>query len=154
MIVKTTLLNNDKLVTSGLLPLNIGIRTNGGDGGWNSLGYGGELTNIVKGSKTFYDKIQNYDYVGRLSGDYDSTDIWVERFHRNGKDMYILFKPFKFLDANLLVFDGEKINYEIDFGYVPSKITLTDNYGSSSNISPSQKITVSIENSVKYIEAE
>lgn len=94
LLFKKTLQFNNKSVLTGIFPLKIASRGNKGEFLWASLDIGGSITHTVKAVSILLDKLNQYNWVSHISGEFDNENqAWIEKFHLgDNKELYIFFK--------------------------------------------------------------
>ena len=153
LVLKRTLMSNSTPALSGALPLKIAPRGTIGEAALSSLNVDGTVTMHVKAMALLWSKLKDYSYTGHVSGAFDNENqAWVEQFGSGKKELYIFFKPFKYVSGQKIALDVEKLNYTLDLRTVPVSLTLIDIDGSESVITPAQSLTLTGENSPKYLE--
>lgn len=164
LTLKRTLMSNGTRVVSGALPLKMAIRettgapgcggsTTCGEAGLSSLNADGSVTLHVKAMALLWSKLKDYSYAGHVNGAFDDEGrAWVEKFSAGKKELYIFFKPFKYVSGQKIALDNESLNYTLDLGSVPSSVLLTDVTGTATTVAPAQSLTVAAENSPKFLE--
>lgn len=154
LILKRTLKTNGSSVLTGIFPLKIRSRGSQGEDFYGSLNSNGSLTKTVKAIAFLWSKLNEYNYSFRISGEWDNeTMVWIEKFIQgNNKELYIFFKPFKYIANQNISLDGKILNYTLNLTKTPSKITLTDINGNKTNVSSSQTINLEAINSPKFLE--
>ena len=99
--------------------------------------------------------IHVYNYSSKISGDFGKDDVWVEKFKQgDNKELYIFFKPFKYVSGKSIALDNETVNYTLNLSKTPKSVTLTDIDGNVSNITASKTVTLQAVNAPKYLEVE
>ncbi len=153
LVLKRTLMNNSAPVLSGALPLKMAPRGTVGEAALSSLNADGSVTLHVKAVALLWSKLQQYSYVGHLSGAFDDeTHAWVEKFEAGKKELYIFFKPFKYVSGQKIALDGETLTTTLDLASVPSTVILTKADGSSSTPAPALSLVLESENMPKFLE--
>ncbi len=154
LLKKTLTDDNNEPVIRGSLPLYTAERIK--DVGFfneGSLYTDGRLTKVYAAVSLLWSKLNEYHYDSRLSGAFgDDSEVWVEKFKKEGKMLYIFFKPFDHGMQGIRL-DEETQNYLLeDFDEVPSLITLTDINGKVSLMAPAQDVILEAENAPKFLE--
>jgi len=164
LVLKRTLQSGGIPVLSGALPLKMAIRattgtpscsgsTTCGEAGLSSLNADGSVTLHVKAMALLWSKLKEYPYAGHVSGAFDNEGrAWVEKFGSDKKELYIFFKPFKFVSGQKMSLDGETLSYTLNLGRVPASVILTDINGSTSPVMPSQGLILAAGNTPKFLE--
>lgn len=153
LTLKRTLMNDGTRVVSGALPLKMAPRGTKGEAALSSLNADGSVTLNVKAMALLWSKLQDYSYAGQVSGAFDNEgQAWVEKFSSGKKELYIFFKPFKYVNGRKIALDGETLNYALSLNGVPSSAVVTDVSGSTRTLSPAQSLTLAVENSPKFLE--
>lgn len=164
LLLKRTLQSNGVPVLSGALPLKMAIRatagtpncsggTTCGEAGLSSLNADGSVTLHVKAMALLWSKLKDYHYAGHVSGAFDvENQVWVEKFASGKKELYIFFKPFKYVGGQKISLDGQTLNYTLNLGSFPASVVLTDINGSTSAVTPLQSLVLQAENSTKFME--
>jgi len=96
MLLKLSLQYDGKAALGGLIPLKVKKRCEGtsGECAWASLDLDASLTLNVSSVGLLREKLEGYAYKGRLSGEFDQYDIWIEAFEKPGSTLLVYFKPF------------------------------------------------------------
>ncbi len=153
LVLKRTLMSNSTPALSGALPLKIAPRGTIGEAALSSLNADGTVTMHVKAMALLWSKLKDYSYAGHVSGAFDNENrAWVEQFGSGKKELYIFFKPFKYVSGQKIALDGEKLTYLLNLGSVPSSVLLTKVDGSTSTVTPAQSLTLEAENAPKFLE--
>ncbi|MEK6567541.1 MAG: hypothetical protein AABZ27_02225, partial [Candidatus Omnitrophota bacterium] len=156
LLLKKTLRSNNKSVLAGIFPLKIASRGNKGEFLWASLNTDGSITHTVKAVSIILDKFNQYNWVSRISGEFDDENqAWIEKFHLgDNKELYIFFKPFEYRTGQTIAFDNKIIRHGLSLSKKPAKITLTDIYGNILNVIVNTSIILESENAPKFLEVE
>jgi len=153
LVLKRTLTSGGKRVLAGALPLKMAPRGTVGEAGLSSLNKDGSVTQHVKSMALLWAKLKEYSYIEHVSGVFDDeSQAWVEKFGSGKKELYIFFKPFKYVNGQKIALDNETLNYTLSLSGVPSSVVVTDVTGSVSTMSPAQSLTLAAENSPKFLE--
>ena len=114
----------------------------------------GSLSQPVKSVALLMSKMNEYKYDSRISGEFDNENqVWVEKFTSgDSKELYIFFKPFKYVASKSISFDNETVNYTITLDKQPKSIKLTLIDGTTQNLSISKDIKLESINSLKFLE--
>ena len=155
LVLKKTLKYKNKFVLDGILPLKIRSRGSQAENRFGSLNSDGSLTQTVEAVGLFWSKLNEYNYSSRISGEFDNEHkVWVEKFISGNKELYIFFKPFKYQIGLPLQLDNEILNYTLSLGKKPSKVTVTDINGNTSDTAPDSVLTLKAVNSPQFLEVE
>ncbi|MEK6563740.1 MAG: hypothetical protein AABZ65_01780 [Candidatus Omnitrophota bacterium] len=156
LLLKKTLRSNNKSVLAGIFPLKIASRGNKGEFLWASLNADGSITHTVKAVSILLDKLNQYNWVSRVSGEFDDENqAWIEKFHLgDNKELYIFFKPFEYKTGQTIAFDNKIIRHGLPLSKKPAKVTLTDIYGNISSVIVNTSIILESENAPKFLEVE
>lgn len=164
LVLKRTLQIGGVLVLSGALPLKMAIRgTVGspscaggatcGEAGLSSLSADGSVTQHVKAMALLWCKLKEYSYAGHVSGAFDDENqVWVEKFTSGSKELYIFFKPFRYINGRKISLDGQTLNYTLNLGRAPSSAIMTDINGAATSVTTAQSLTLKAENAPKFLE--
>jgi hypothetical protein len=124
----------------------------GGESPWGSLNSDGSVSLTVKAVGLYLSMLGNSTYIDRISGNFDSNQVWIEKFGDGKKELYVCFKPFEYGDGRRFVLDSRKSNCTINFKTVPSKITSSDIFGNRLELVPQKSFTHSVGNVPEIIE--
>ncbi|MFH0715157.1 MAG: hypothetical protein V1847_05285 [Candidatus Diapherotrites archaeon] len=152
--IKRTLKVDGEFVLSGIVPLKMISRTQGGEHAWGSLKPDNSASYTVIAIATLLGKLNEYNHDSHVSGELDSEDVWIEKFKDGSKELYVFFKPFNSSETMAEQLDQEEQNYSLSLDSVPSKITLSDIEGNETNVAPSQSVSLQAKNSPQYLEVE
>lgn len=153
LTLKRTLMNGTSRVLTGILPLKIAPRGTMGEATLSSLNADGSVTLHAKAMGLLLNKLKSYNYSGRLSGAFDDeTQAWVEKFTSAAGELYIFFKPFKYMSGQPVYLDGETLNYTLNLSTMPSSVVLTAVDGSTTTVNPAQSLTLTAENTPGFLE--
>lgn len=154
LLVKKTSRLNNKSVLSGIIPFKIAPRGKTGEFVWASLKPDGSVTPAIKAVGILLSKFNEYNYSSHISGTWDAENTpWIEKFiSGSDKELYIFFKPFKYVSGKSLSLDNETVNYTLTLSKTPKSITLTDIEGNVSNVTVSKAVTLQAVNDPKYLE--
>lgn len=154
LLLKKTLRFNNKSVLAGVFSFKIASRGNIGEFIWASLKADGAITPAVKAVGILLSKFNEYNYSSHISGTWDAEDTpWVEKFTSgSNKELYIFFKPFKYVSGKEISLDNETLNYTLNLTKTPKSITLTDIDGKTSSVTASKTVTLQAVNAPKYLE--
>lgn len=140
-------------VLAGALPLKMSPRGTIGEAGISSLNADGSVTLHVKAMALLWSKLKEYPYAGHINGAFDDEDqVWVEKFASGKKELYIFFKPFKFVSGQKIFLDGQKLNFTLNLSSVPSTATLISVDGLNTEVMPVQSISLAAENTPQFLE--
>ncbi|KKR37163.1 MAG: hypothetical protein UT97_C0003G0062 [Parcubacteria group bacterium GW2011_GWC2_40_31] len=158
-IVRKTQLVNGSPALSGRFPLKLLVRKNlklAADITGGNLLEDGTPTLSITALGVLLSKFNEYNYSSRLSGEWDAESTpWVEKFTSgDNKELYIFFKPFKYVSGKSIALDNETVNYTLNLSKTPKSVTLTDIDGNVSNITASKTVTLQAVNAPKYLEVE
>lgn len=153
LVLKRTLASGGTPVMAGALPLKMAPRGSLGEAGLSSLNADGSVTGHVKAMALLWSRLKEYPYAGHVSGAFDDeTQAWVEKFASGKKELYIFFKPFKYVSGQKIALDGQTLAYALSLGGVPSSALVTDITGSTTAMTAAQELSLAAENSPKFLE--
>jgi len=153
LILKRTLTTAGTRVLSGALPLKMAPRGTIGEAGISSLNADGSVTLHVKAMALLWSKLKAYHYVGHVSGAFDDeTQVWVECFVSDKKELYIFFKPFTYVSGQNIYLDGQTMDYRLSLSAAPSSAIITEVTGSTTMVTPAMTMTLPAENTPKFLE--
>ena len=153
LLLKRTLAGAGGRALSGALPMKIAPRGTIGEAGLSSLNADGSVPLHVKATALLWSKLKDYRYAGHVSGAFDDeSQAWVEKFTSGNKELYIFFKPFKYVSGQKIFLDGGTISYTLNLNAAPSSALLTKVDGSTISISPAQSLTLAAENTPQFLE--
>jgi len=154
-LIKKTLTHNGKSVLSVINKMYIGRRGIMPLKRQGSLMPDGTVSKHVKSMGFLWQKLAEYSYDSRLSGEFDNeNETWVEKFKGENKEMYIFFKPFEFIEYKPLQFDNKTSEYELRLEKEPVQATLYDMHGEIQKIPLGKGRTIKLQaqNSPQYLE--
>lgn len=164
LVLKRTLKSGGNPVLSGALLLKMAIRgtvgtpgcsggSNCGEAGLSSLDADGSVPQHVKAMALLWSKLKEYSYAGHVSGVFDGeSQVWVEKFISGSRELYIFFKPFKYVSGRKISLDGQTLDYSLNLDKTPSFAVLTDISGGSISVAPAQSLILKAENGPKFLE--
>ncbi|MCF7861242.1 hypothetical protein K9M79_03265 [Candidatus Woesearchaeota archaeon] len=154
LLLKKTLTLDGVPVLDGAMPYKMSPWETIGEFNYGVLGSDGSATITVEATGVLWDYMDEYNYNSHVSGDFDSEEVWVEKFVSDEKELYIFFDPFSETAEEDLVFDSETQEYELDLGTTPTSITLIDVYGNYENFDLNDVITIDAENMPQFLVVE
>jgi hypothetical protein len=154
LVIKRTLMLNGRPALRGIVSLKIAPRGSKQDFRGASMKPDGSPTMTVKAAGLLMSKLKDIKYASHISGEFDAEDLpWIEKFRTDRKELYIFFKPFRYLPGKEIAFDDQTIRYTLTFGKKPAALILTGADGSVTYPTPAISVTVEAINMPRFLEA-
>lgn len=152
LLLKLALIENGKPTLSGIFPFKIIPRGIQGEQGYASLSPNGATSPPIEAAARFIEMVRNLKHESHISGSFDNDkEVWVEKFVKDKKHVYIFFKPFIYNPRSRPMRDQRVIQYNFTFPSKPKSIALIDLNGKEEKLSSQTSLRLKAQNDPQYL---
>lgn len=150
LLLKRTLRLDGEPVLAGCIPFKTAPWAPLGEFAYGNLHSDGSPTRSAAAVGLLLGFLNGYSHESHVSGEFDSGEVWIEKFGARAGELYVVFKPFEETGGELEL-DHQKVPATIRFDELPASITLIDMLGNRETLQPSRQVEVQASNQPQYL---